>query len=225
MKQINLEKIKEYLLKKDNLIILILTGVLLLVIAWPVNDVTTENDNKTGLWDRNSGNIVYNTKQNLEEDKNNIIDKGTKSEYTIENGIIQEEYIVNRLEQRLEDMLSSMQGVGKVKVMVTLVSRGEKVVEKDIPLERSNIVENDSTGGNRSTNEMYSQEETVYSTSTEGDKIPYVIKEYSAVVEGVSVAAQGGDSPLIQKNICEVIQALFGIEAHKIKVVKMKQEE
>ena len=45
------------------------------------------------------------------------------------------------------------------------------------------------------------------------------------MVEGVSVVAEGGDSALVQKNISEVIQALFGIEAHKIKVVKMKQEE
>ena len=143
----------------------------------------------------------------------------------VESGVLQEEYIVLNLEQRLEEILGAMQGVGRVKVMVTLASSGEKIVEKDIPLERNNIVENDSTGGNRSTNEMYSQEETVYSTNSEGDKIPYVVKENSAVVEGVSVVAEGGDSALVQKNISEVIQALFGIEAHKIKVVKMKQEE
>lgn len=92
-------------------------------------------------------------------------------------------------------------------------------------MERNNIVETDSAGGNRSTNEMYSQEETVYTTTAEGEKIPYVIRENSAVVKGVGVVAEGGDEILVQKNICEVIQALFGIEEHKIKVVKMKQEE
>ena len=139
--------------------------------------------------------------------------------------IYREEYIVGKMEKRLEEMLSAMQGVGRVKVMITLASSGEKIVEKDIPLERSNIVENDSTGGNRSTNEMYSREETVYSTNSEGDKIPYVIRENSARVEGVGVVAQGGDQTQVQKNISDVIQALFGIEAHKIKVVKMKREE
>lgn len=52
-----------------------------------------------------------------------------------------------------------------------------------------------------------------------------MVKEVSPVIEGVSVVAQGGGNPLIQKNITEVIQALFGIEVHKIKVVKMKQQE
>ena len=118
-----------------------------------------------------------------------------------------------------------MQGVGKVEVMITLASQGEKIVEKDIPLERSNVLENDAEGGSRSTNEMYSNEETVYTVNAQGDKIPYVTKETGVEVAGVSVVAQGGDQVLVQKNISEVIQALFGIEEHKIKVVKMKYQE
>mgnify|MGYP006875711212 CR=1 FL=1 len=38
----------------------------------------------------------------------------------------------------------------------------------------------------------------------------------------VTVVAQGGGNAVVQKNITDVIQALFGVEAHKIKVVKMK---
>lgn len=212
MQQINIEKIKQFILKKDNLIILILTGVLCLVIAWPVPGSTTKESQMSGLWDRTESNI----NQNISEPENG-------SEEAL--GEDDEAYMVSRLEQRLEDILSSMSGVGKVKVMVTLASGREKIIAKDIPLERNNIIENDSSGGNRSTSEMYSQEETVYSTTSQGEKIPYVIKENYAKVEGVSVVAEGGDNALIQKNISEVIQALFGIEEHKIKVVKMKQEE
>lgn len=225
MKEFNIEKLKQYLIKKDNLVILILTGILLVVIAWPVENASSKENNMTGLWDRKGDNINNTSSQGekLGNERNVMIE--SENGYVVEDGVLQEEYIVQNLEQRLEEILGEMQGVGRVKVMVTLASSGEKIVEKDIPLERNNIVENDSTGGNRNTNEMYSQEETVYSTNSEGDKIPYVIKENSAVVEGVSVVAEGGDSALVQKNISEVIQALFGIEAHKIKVVKMKQEE
>ena len=225
MKEFNIKKIKQYLLKRDNLVILILTGILLIVIAWPVESAASKENNMTDLWDRKSDNINYTSSQGEQSGSGRNIIPETENGYVVESGVLQEEYIVLNLEQRLEEILGAMQGVGRVKVMVTLASSGEKIVEKDIPLERNNIVENDSTGGNRSTNEMYSQEETVYSTNSEGDKIPYVVKEYSAVVEGVSVVAEGGDSALVQKNISEVIQALFGIEAHKIKVVKMKQEE
>ena len=52
-------------------------------------------------------------------------------ETMIEAGILQEEYIVGNLEKRLEEVLSAVQGVGRVKVMITLSSRGEKIVEKE----------------------------------------------------------------------------------------------
>ena len=44
-------------------------------------------------------------------------------------------------------------------------------------------------------------------------------------VSGVLVVAQGGGNETIQQEMKEAIMALFGIEEHKIKVVKMKGEE
>lgn len=219
MNKLNLNLIKERLLKKDTMMILILTGILCLVIAWPVKEKEEDNSNATALWDRSSGTMKKNLREEAESEEAEELSEG------INEQVLQEEYRVEKMEQRLEEMLSLIQGVGKVKVMITMADKGEKIVEKDIPLERSNIVENDSAGGNRSTNEMYSQEETVYLTGSDGEKIPYVVKENIARVEGVSVVAQGGDREQIQKNITEIIQALFGIEEHKIKVVKMKQQE
>ena len=217
------EKIKDFLLRKDNLIIIVLTGILMLIIAWPLEDEKEEISSASKLWDKSKSNIY----QNNEDTEENVYNEEIllNNGIATDSGVFREEYIVSNLEERLEEILSAIQGVGHVKVMITLSSSGEKIVEKDIPLERNSIIENDSTGGNRSTNEMYSQEETVYSTNSNGDKVPYVIKENSARVEGVSVVAEGGGDAVVQKNISDVIQALFGIEAHKIKVVKMKWEE
>lgn len=208
---------KEKVLKKDNMIILILTGILLLVIAWPMEEPDKKENSVSELWDRNNG--------MLQETNETTIDGKEVNEVSISQSFLDEEYIVQTLEHRLEEILYAMDGVGQVKVMITLASQGEKIVEKDIPLERSNILEEDSGGGSRSTNEMNSKEETVYSTNSQGDKIPYVVKETGVEVAGVSVVAQGGDNEAVQKNIGEVIQALFGIEEHKIKVVKMKYQE
>ena len=38
---------------------------------------------------------------------------------------------------------------------------------------------------------------------------------------GVLVVAQGGDNPVVIKDIQEAVQVLFQVEAHKIKVMKM----
>ena len=42
-------------------------------------------------------------------------------------------------------------------------------------------------------------------------------------VEGVAVVAEGGDNAVIVCNITEVVQALFDVDSHKIKVIKGNQ--
>ena len=49
---------------------------------------------------------------------------------------------------------------------------------------------------------------------------PYVSKEVAPRVEGVVVVAEGGDDAVAVQNITESVQALFGIDTHKIRIVK-----
>ena len=41
-------------------------------------------------------------------------------------------------------------------------------------------------------------------------------------VTGVLVCAQGGGDPVVVQNIQEAVMALFQVDAHKIKIMKMK---
>lgn len=45
-------------------------------------------------------------------------------------------------------------------------------------------------------------------------------KKLSPEVEGVIVIADGGGNAVVVQNITGAIQALYGVEAHKIKVMK-----
>ena len=49
---------------------------------------------------------------------------------------------------------------------------------------------------------------------------PYVSKELSPRIEGVVVIAEGGSDSVVKQNITEAVQALFGIDTHKIRVMK-----
>ena len=186
-------------LTKENMAILALLGILLMVIALPVKKTENTRD-ETGLSDTGSD-----TMKTSETDK----DDGDGS-YTQE------------VENRLEALLSSMDGVGEVKVMVTLSSSVEQVVEKDVPYSMDTTKETDSAGGSRDVVNSKQEETTVYVTDQAGNKTPYISKTLEPAIEGVTVVAQGGGNAVVQKNITDVIQALFGVEAHKIKVVKMK---
>ena len=47
-----------------------------------------------------------------------------------------------------------------------------------------------------------------------------ITEDDKEAVQGIAVAAAGGDNPSIVSEITEVVKALFDIETHKIKVIK-----
>ena len=176
--------------KKDQLLILVLAGILLLVIAIP-----TEK--------KGDGKGKTETGLSLSEGK------------TETN---QNEYLYN-LERRLESALSQMSGAGDVTVMITLKSSAEKVVEKDLEVTDEAVTESDSQGGARASQINSHGETTVYHDGgTSGE--PYVSKELSPQIEGVVVIAEGGGNSVVKQNITEAVQALFGIDTHKIRIMK-----
>ena len=65
-----------------------------------------------------------------------------------------------------------------------------------------------------------SDKTSIYEQYSDGSSSPYVSKELSPEIEGVVVIAEGGDDAVVVKNITEAVQALFGVEAHKIKIMK-----
>lgn len=125
------------------------------------------------------------------------------------------------LEKRLETALAKAEGVGEVKVMVTLKSSSEKVIEKDTENAGQTVEESDQAGGKRTTKENSVKETTVYDSQSQGEQTPYVSKEISPKIAGVIVVAQGGDKAVVIENITEAVQALFDVDTHKIKVMKM----
>ena len=206
-----LSKIEKIKMRKDQFVICILAGILLVIMAMPSAEKKKSKTSEYGIWDSNTSIIEEKAEDEKAAARESEKFGGTK-EY--------ESYMENKLEQAI----SAMEGAGKVKVMVTVSSSEELVVEKDIPITRSDTQENDSEGGNRNVNEYKQEEETVYSRQSDGGSAPYVVKTLQPLIEGVVVVAQGGDRPEVRRNITEAIVALFDIEPHKIKVVKMKSE-
>ena len=126
------------------------------------------------------------------------------------------------MEQALADTLAQVDGVGAVRVALTLESTNRKIVEKDVPDSQSS--ETRTSGDETSENNSFSQEEsTVYERDGSGAETPYVVSEEYPAVRGVLIVAEGGDNPVVVQEIQEAVMALFGVDAHKIKVMKMKE--
>ena len=112
-----------------------------------------------------------------------------------------------------------MDGVGNVRVMITLKNNGEKQLQSDTVRERSSTGETDSAGGSRTVQEGREEYSTVILNNGTGDG-PYVTRETAPEIEGVLVVAQGAGSSSVKTEIYEAVQALFNVPAHKIKVLK-----
>lgn len=161
--------------------------------------------------------VMLPTESKSKNKSSNKITQEEKSESIIE---ISEDEYCKSLESRLETILSGVRGVGKVKVMITFKSTSEKVVLKEISYDKSS--ENNGNG-NANIRESYKEEEAVvFREDSDGNTIPYVIKENVPAIEGIAIVAEGGDNKDTILKITNMVQALFGVSAHKISVIGMR---
>ena len=123
------------------------------------------------------------------------------------------------LEQRLEDILSHVDGVGQVEVMIVLKSSEEKVWRVDRDTSYSITQETDQNGGSRRVESQAVTENTILSGQT-GKEEPLLAKEMKPEISGVIISAEGGKSPQVQAEISAAVEALFDVPSHKIKVLK-----
>lgn len=200
------EKLHAFLKNKNNLIVIVLMGVLLMVVALPVDDGKAESTVKG-----------TNSESSIGGEGTGI--SGGGAEYNTAEMWENEQYVTD-LEEKLEELLGKMEGAGRVRVIITLQSSMEKIVEKDKPVVRASTTEEDAEGGSRIINNVEAGESTVYASEGNAES-PYVVKTISPTIDGVLVLAEGAGSGMVSKNISDAIQALFAIEAHRIMVVKM----
>ena len=183
-------------MKKTDWIVLALIGAILLVMVLP------ESDNSLHTLDSSTVAEVSNISANK--------GKNEAEEYA--------EY----LEEKLEEVLGRMEGVGKVKVMITLSDNGEAIVEKDTIDSSKSVKETGNNGESKDTFERDIQSETVQIEDKNGT-YPYVEKEVLPTIEGILVVAEGGGNAGVVSQISKAALALFPVDAHKIIVVKMSQ--
>lgn len=196
--------------RKENLVVMVLSGVLLFIIALPTK---SSDDGTAGSTDENRVLTLSElgaSEGTANDGKSESKATGTDEEYSGE------------LERRLTEILSQMAEVGEVRVMITLKASSERIVEKEEQLSRSATNESDAQGGSRSINNVETGDSTVYRTEGSASE-PYVIKTLSPEIEGVLVVAEGAGNGTVNKTVTEIVQALFGVEAHKVKVVKLKE--
>ena len=113
-------------------------------------------------------------------------------------------------EERLKNVLSKIDGVGKLSVMVTLENSGKKVYTADEENSHSQG-ENDSSSSN--------SKQYVLIDGEKGDE-PLESESAAPNVRGVIVVCEGADDSVVRKDIISAVSAVFNISTSNISVVK-----
>ena len=116
-----------------------------------------------------------------------------------------------QLQQEMEDILSKMQGVGELRLMLTLDQGSSKALAQDASLNYS---------GAPAAPEDYSRSAStvVVSKSGSGESV-VVLHETYPQFRGALVVCQGGGDPAVRLAVIEAVSALTGLGSDKISVV------
>lgn len=132
----------------------------------------------------------------------------------------QSEVSSSDLEQRLESILSNINGVGNVKVFINYSESSETVAMYNENSKTSVTEETDTSGGVRKVESTDTQKEIVYQES-DGDKTPIVQKTVEPKIEGAIITAEGASNISIKTSIIQAVEAATGLATHKIQVFEM----
>jgi len=122
---------------------------------------------------------------------------------------------VYKLEKRLESILCNIDGAGRVDVMITLESEGEKIILKDNKNSDSSTLFDNN-------NNPSSEEKTVM-TKDGSKEEPFIRKQTKAEIRGVIVCADGAYDEIVKNQLISSCVAVLDIPVTRVSVVKRKE--
>lgn len=126
-------------------------------------------------------------------------------------------------EEKLANILSNIEGVGKVKVLLTYSQTSTSIPLYNENLRESNTTETDSSGGSRTVAESDSEKEVIYKEDSSGNREPVTQSVISPQIEGAIITAEGADNAEVKSAIVQAVEAATGLATHKIQVFKMSE--
>lgn len=138
--------------------------------------------------------------------------KTASAELTPQTSVSDMQDYSERLEGRLTSIISSIEGAGATRVMITFENGGE-----DIYLHDSDYGENAASDGK---NSVERKDEYVIIDGSEGER-GIVVRRAEPRVRGVAVVCEGGGSETVRAQIIEAVTALLDISSARVSVAKM----
>lgn len=133
--------------------------------------------------------------------------------------VISQDNYQEQLQRELESILSGIQGVGKVRVMLTLEDQQQVVYARNVQESHRDTIEEDNAGGVREQVEYdYSgQLVIVRSSNLEEPVVERIIKPR---VRGVLVVSTNADNPWLRESLTQAVQSVLDVPAFRVTIQK-----
>ena len=204
-----LEKIKEKFKENgeknskkqiENIVFLV---ILLIIVVIVINKIWNGDQNNES-YDKTSDKVLA---QTIDETKSSV--SLASDSYNLQNS--------------LEEILESMEGVGKVNVLINYSETSSLVALYNETTTESSTQEEDTSGGTRNITQTDTQKEIAYSEAS-GSSEPITQKVIMPTIEGAIITAEGASNATIKANIISAVEAVTGLATHKIQVFQMGKD-
>lgn len=125
--------------------------------------------------------------------------------------------LTEKLESDLADVLSNINGAGRVKVLITYSGTTQKVIANTKSVHQNTSASSGTTTSSTTTN----TETPIMINDGTGSKL-YVVEEKLPEIKGVVVVAEGAGSAKVRLEIMRAVQALLNVNANNIEIFVMK---
>lgn len=187
--------------KMENIVVFLI----ILIVTLIVINVIWNDDNE-----RDSSENKVDSNKKLAETTQGYIEKNETSNTSTENELVSD----------LEDILSNINGVGKVKVMITYAETSKTIPVYNEESSEENTEETDSEGGTRKVTQTDTKREVIYEENDSGSTI-ITQSIISPTIEGAIITAEGATDATVKTNIIQAVGAVTGLATHKIQVFEM----
>ncbi len=135
-----------------------------------------------------------------------------------ETNYLQNSYEQN-IEQRLEEILSNVQGAGEVDVMISIKKGSEKVISENIEQSNNVINEIDGSNGTRITDQSALKKSATLLGQNES---PLVLTEIMPEISGVIIVTEGAKDVYVKDALIRSVSTLLEIPSYKVEVLQKK---
>ena len=167
--------------------------------------------------------LVINSLWNTEDTKENSELTETSGRKLAQPEQTQQVVSQDTAASNLEAILENIQGVGKVKVLITYSQTSSTIPMYNENVKQTTTEETDNAGGERKVTEEDTQKDVIFQ-ETNGSKTPVTQSVVNPKIEGAIVTATGAGNIDVKTNIIQAVEAVTGLATHKIQVFAMKGE-